>query len=139
MDCSLPGSSVHGIFQARVLEWGAIAFSGHHSQVILNPPHSSSHYSCLVFPVQSSPFLSHSPPPPQSTSVLTQGSPPNRWSELGLLHTEACILGDTKLSPIRKLEISHGEFNWENWLNREWENRKNHQRRVRHPGGSRNL
>ena len=26
-DCSLPGSSAHGIFQARVLEWGAIAFS----------------------------------------------------------------------------------------------------------------
>ena len=28
MDCSLPGSSIHGIFQAGVLEWGAIAFSG---------------------------------------------------------------------------------------------------------------
>jgi len=27
MDCGLPGSSIHGIFQARVLEWGAIAFS----------------------------------------------------------------------------------------------------------------
>ena len=27
MDCSLPGSSSHGIFQARVLEWGAMAFS----------------------------------------------------------------------------------------------------------------
>ena len=27
MNCSLPGSSVHGIFQARVLEWGAIALS----------------------------------------------------------------------------------------------------------------
>ena len=27
MDCSLSGSSIHGIFQARVLEWGAIAFS----------------------------------------------------------------------------------------------------------------
>ena len=27
VDCSLPGSSAHGIFQARVLEWGAIAFS----------------------------------------------------------------------------------------------------------------
>ena len=27
MDCSLPGSSIHGIFQARVLEWGAITFS----------------------------------------------------------------------------------------------------------------
>ena len=27
MDCSLPGSSVYGIFQARILEWGAISFS----------------------------------------------------------------------------------------------------------------
>ena len=27
MDCSLPGSSIHGMLQARVLEWGAIAFS----------------------------------------------------------------------------------------------------------------
>ena len=26
MDCSLPGSSIHGIFQARILEWGTIAF-----------------------------------------------------------------------------------------------------------------
>ena len=26
MDCSLPGSSIHEIFQARILEWGAIAF-----------------------------------------------------------------------------------------------------------------
>ena len=30
MDCSLPGASIHGIFQARVLEWGAIAFSRVH-------------------------------------------------------------------------------------------------------------
>ena len=30
MDCSLPGSSVHGVFQARVLAWGAIAFSKMH-------------------------------------------------------------------------------------------------------------
>ena len=35
MDCSLPGSSIHGIFQARVLEWGAIAFSAHASKVML--------------------------------------------------------------------------------------------------------
>ena len=32
MDCSLPGSSIHGILQARVLEWGAIAFSKHLTQ-----------------------------------------------------------------------------------------------------------
>ena len=35
MDCSLPGSSVHGIFQARVLEWGAIAFSEYHLLLLL--------------------------------------------------------------------------------------------------------
>ena len=29
MECSPPGSSIHGIFQARVLEWVAIAFSNH--------------------------------------------------------------------------------------------------------------
>ena len=33
MNCSLPGSSVHGIFQARVLEWGAIDFSDTSSQI----------------------------------------------------------------------------------------------------------
>ena len=33
MDCSLPGSSIHGICQARVLEWGAIAFSKHFHEV----------------------------------------------------------------------------------------------------------
>ena len=48
MDCSLPGSSIHGIFQARVLEWGAIAFS--ESSVpggfnAVNPgPHLQKHY-----------------------------------------------------------------------------------------------
>ena len=35
MDCSPPGSSVHGIFQARVLEWGAIAFSGRNGMGVL--------------------------------------------------------------------------------------------------------
>ena len=36
MDCSPPGSSLHGIFQARRLEWGAIAFSGLPMQVEVN-------------------------------------------------------------------------------------------------------
>ena len=36
MDCSPPGSSVHGIFQARVLEWGAIAFSVMKIKVAIN-------------------------------------------------------------------------------------------------------
>ena len=38
MDCSLPGSSVHGIFQARVLEWDAIAFSSS-----IHKAHAKSH------------------------------------------------------------------------------------------------
>ena len=57
MDCSLPCSSIHGIFQARVLEWGAIAFSGTLSQKysilmdLLPSPHlhhnQLSTYSCI--------------------------------------------------------------------------------------------
>ena len=35
IDCSLPGSSIHGIFQARALEWVAIAFSGYHATLVL--------------------------------------------------------------------------------------------------------
>ena len=37
VDCSLPGSSVHGIFQARVPEWGAIAFSTISKHLYVNP------------------------------------------------------------------------------------------------------
>ena len=42
MNYSLPGSSIHGIFQARVLEWGAIAFSPHHVILYFSP-------TCLTF------------------------------------------------------------------------------------------
>ena len=38
LDCSLPGSSIHGIFQARVLKWGAIAFSIDYHQPIKRMP-----------------------------------------------------------------------------------------------------
>ena len=42
MDCTLPGSSVHGIFQARVLEWIAISYSRDPSQ-----PRVQTHISCI--------------------------------------------------------------------------------------------
>ena len=45
MDCSLPGSSIHGIFQATVLEWGAIAFS-QDDPVILISCLASHCYNC---------------------------------------------------------------------------------------------
>ena len=43
MDCSLPGSSTHGIFQAIVLEWIAISFSKGSSQ-----PRDQTRVSCIV-------------------------------------------------------------------------------------------
>ena len=49
MDCSPPGSSIHGIFQARVLEWGAIAFSG------------TAHYPLANYPLHW-PFLQETTP-----------------------------------------------------------------------------
>ena len=41
MDCNLPGSSIHGSFQARVLEWGAIAFSTQVALGVKNMPAST--------------------------------------------------------------------------------------------------
>ena len=48
MDCSLPGSSTHGIFQARVLEWGAIAFflSAQYFRGSPTYPGCSMYYTC---------------------------------------------------------------------------------------------
>ena len=45
VDCSLPGSSIHGIFQARVLEWGAISFF-----IALGKPENSQGISLLKSP-----------------------------------------------------------------------------------------
>ena len=44
MDCSLPDSSVHGVLQARILEWVAISFSRGSSQ-----PRDHTHVSCIAF------------------------------------------------------------------------------------------
>ena len=54
MDCSLPGSSVHGIFQARVLEWVAIAFSENHKELDMTKQQGNGtplQYSCLENPM----------------------------------------------------------------------------------------
>ena len=49
MDCSPPGSSIHGIFQARVLEWGAIAFSQLYLLVFQNYPLCPGSFYCYYF------------------------------------------------------------------------------------------
>ena len=48
-DCSLPGSSAHGIFQARVLEWGAIAFSSFPILAIVNSAAMNEQWDTCVF------------------------------------------------------------------------------------------
>ena len=48
MDCSLPASSIHGIFQARALEWGAIAFS------VFSPTHYIKYISTYPSEINSS-------------------------------------------------------------------------------------
>ena len=88
MDCSLPGSSVHGIFQARVLEWGAIAFSGAQScPTLCNPMNRSTpglpvHHQFPEFTqthvyrvslMPSSHLILSSPSPPASKPSQHQG------------------------------------------------------------------
>ena len=48
MDCSLPGSSVHGIFQARVLEWGAIAFSEEYTEELYKKYHDPDNHDGVI-------------------------------------------------------------------------------------------
>ena len=65
MDCSLPGSSAHGIFQATVLEWVAIAFSSYGPIRVIFPA-SCSWRSEVLF----GQFYSHIAPPIQAFRVL---------------------------------------------------------------------
>ena len=95
MACSLPGSSVHGIFQARVLEWGAIAFSKsglktpiqrQFSLELARCSNSISHSNKLYFPPFPL-FLSHvwkffSNPHPDH----------DKYQKLGCLKLQTCII-----------------------------------------------
>ena len=57
MDCSLPGSSIHGIFQTIVLEWGASAFSEFRWLHVVNYMIASEAYNKLKQQVRGSSFL----------------------------------------------------------------------------------
>ena len=87
MDCSPPGSSIHGIFQARVLEWVAIAFSSDVSTFSINPEFSHflqpSHCEYTV---------------PQHPSTEMDSCLPNP----GFL----CLLGDTFSKPLLQLGMA---------------------------------
>ena len=53
MDYSLPGYSVHGIFQARVLEWDAIAFSTPEGKRLSQSENNAQLWLCLVVKIKS--------------------------------------------------------------------------------------
>ena len=67
IDCSLPGSSVHGIFQAIILEWIAISFSRGSSQ-----PRDRTQVSCIV---------------DRHFTVLSFNTDPQKWSKNGETQT----------------------------------------------------
>ena len=60
VDCSPPGSSIHGIFQARVLEWGAIAFSTHalrlEELILLKRPYYPKQFTAVTWSLSNYPW-----------------------------------------------------------------------------------
>ena len=77
MDCSLPGSSVHGILQARILEWVAVSFSRAPSQ-----PRDQTQISCIAcgfFTVKEVSFL-------EVTQLLFYLNPSNLAPEASILN-----------------------------------------------------
>jgi len=91
MDCSPPGSSVHGIFQARLLEWVAISFSG--SSQPRDQTSEASQYGSTLDPSQ---CCSH------SKNVLNTEVPQNHLTKAApkiLLNTEALRIPPNRRAP----------------------------------------
>ena len=80
MDCSPPGSSIHGIFQARVLEWGTIAFTVYIYALVYDICFSD----WVVFVILSSISVVRSPVPPDLMLILL-----------------ACFFGEGNGSPLQ--------------------------------------
>ena len=80
MDRSLPGSSVHGIFQARVLEWDAIAFSEIHDKVYLMTTLKTSRL-CHVAKFT---------PPPKKTKEMTEVTG-DYWASMVAQAVKICL------------------------------------------------
>ena len=111
MDCSLPGSSVHGIFQARVLLWGAIAFYTsakgpflhYFSTTFLQAPHDTYHpvalfiwYHIIPQALDLQEGRAETCPPISSLSCL-MNKPCFCCKLLGLSVLTCCVSGKTNL------------------------------------------
>ena len=92
MDCSPPGSSVHGISQARVLEWGAITFFSH----TLLEHYISCFPSCQPLRVPGAsrtPATQAAVPPPHLALTWANPSPPGQPQELNPSGRPTCKCG----------------------------------------------
>ena len=104
MDCSLPASSIHGIFQASVLEWGAIAFSVYTYKYTHNHRHSDIKYYFIEYITTESVFFTfqfssvHFSRSLMSNSLQPQGSqhtsPPVCHQLLKFTQTHVHQVGD---------------------------------------------
>ena len=107
MDCSLPGSSVHGILQARILEWVAMPTSRGSSQ-----PRDRTHISCLLqWQVGSLPIAP--PGKPQNVSTCKQKKPPTQTG----LNSSHCLCPLKYLHFLRNIEPAWAS----SWLHTESE------------------
>ena len=86
MDCSLPGSPAHGILQASVLEWGAIAFSGVYRQRL--------HFLCSLAPILARSVtivnVEMNMTLGKQSFLLTTYSPPHRQAEAWAQSASPC-------------------------------------------------
>ena len=113
MDCSLPGSSAHGIFQAGVLEWAAIAFSDNHPDLTI----------CSSLPSYCFPCSRQ--PPPQSPSpllllyLINKTWQINKCTQLIWLPFKLTALPPnrnvTNLAPRSSLHVKQGHLPFPQW------------------------
>ena len=111
MDCRLPGFSIHGILQARILEWAAISFSWESSQ-----PRNQTQVSCIAGRFFTNWVIREAPPPASWVNYKTIPSEFLLYSfgTSGILLKDST---DTSLSPTAWVNVP---FIWENPLPKAW-------------------
>ena len=128
MDCSLPGSSIHGIFQARILEWVVIAFSMIYGSVQFSSVQSLSRVRLFATPwiaacqaslsiTNSWSLLKHmsiksvmpSSHPAISSSVIPFSSCPQSLKHQGLFQW---VNSSHEVAKVLKFQLQHQSFHW---------------------------
>ena len=104
MDCSPPGSSIHGIFQARVLEWGAIAFS-----ITIQYLPTQQHFYVNTSKTRDSapyPWKVAFPTRPASSAVASGAEEPSPTTQ-GLVSFPRVVSANTVSAPLRHTHVPH--------------------------------